>query len=528
MISSVARRVVSKVQAYNPALQANLRHRRSGQPPSKLHSRGIAKKVETPKYAAATGEGKKRSPAFKHGSTATASEPRGESLSSTIKQLNSVSDYAKAMEVWNQAKERGVEVNEFAFATILSTFRHLSDYEGALKVYDEVKAKGIRNAFIDSQILDVYARMGEIQLALDLFYDMTTNGLDVKLYAFNSLMKALITTGRVGEALGMVTQHGSHFAEIDKSFWPSLVSSVISTHDHDACRDLLKQILHAEVQLPQSSYLSFLHLFSDPKVTSNPTSNKQPNQEGDTENPVLTELIDALRSQGATGLATLIVFHTERNDAKGALEVWDQLKSQPKFFSSNAFTHLITVCAASGHLEEVEDIYKTMLASGYEASPPVLAAMIRLYASNLQADNAQSLFDTLLSQPSYVSPFLFNTMLDLYSDIGDQASALRIVDKMKEKRMKFNVSIYNSLINLHLRTNNPEKAVEVYHQMKADKLPLNFLSYKPLLGSTLPTLSHDSLLKEINSSTTISDLGKSILAQIAVPQKGKPKKSAAS
>lgn len=422
------------------------------------------------------------------------------SLSYEIKSLNTSGDYKGAMEVWLKAKEKHVEVDEFAYATVLSTFRHLQDYDGAIAVYQDSLRKGIRNSFIDSQIVDVYVKKNQSQLAIDLLYDMLKNGIEVKPFAFFGIMRILIAENRVGEALGMVTQHASNFAVVDKNFWPSLVTTIVSTKHAEACRELLRHVLDSEVPLPQTTYLALMHHFSSSK------------DEADV--ALHARLLDYLRHQGTTGLATLIAFYTELNDSSGALEVWQELKKTPKFFSQSAFTHLITVCAASGHLEQVEDIYKTMLASGHEPSSAVLAAMIRLYAANLRVEEAKRHFEKLLSQPSYISPFLFNTMLDMYAEIGSADEALEIVERMKQRGMKFNVSIYNSLIGLYIRTQQPDKAIEVYRNMKHEKVPLNFLTFRPLLPLlTSGKIAKDEFVNDVRASKTISEFAKSILKQ---------------
>jgi len=77
-----------------------------------------------------------------------------------------------------------------------------------------------------------------------------------------------------------------------------------------------------------------------------------------------------------------MIFYTAMNDSARALDVWQELKNTPKFFSQTAFAHLIKVCAASGHLEQVEDIYKTAIDSGHVLHETTLGTtMMRLYAS---------------------------------------------------------------------------------------------------------------------------------------------------
>lgn len=495
-------RVASQIRPSRASLHTNVSHPRANEAGSKSFYK---------KYEGASGakpksggyESKKRQFPQKTTETSVASEPRGDSLSSKIKQLNTASDYKQAVEVWEQAKARGVEPDQFAYATYMSTCRHLEDFDGALKLYEEVLAKNIRNAFIDSQVLDVYARhTGEkyLQKAIDLFYDMLKLNLDVKLYAFNSLLKAMIADNKAGDALGMITQHGKRFAEADKNFWTTVVSTVVASGNQEAYRGLAQYILEKEVPVAQPGWLTLMRQLT---LTS---------QEADLQ--LFNTIVQHLTHQGSNGLATLICYHTEMNDAAGALGVWKQLKSMPKFFSANAFTHLITVCAASGALKEVEEIYETMITSGFEPSSPVLAAMIRLYASNLRISNAQDLFDQLLAQPTYVSPFLFNSMLDMYADVNDLEAAHKILEKMKEKKMKFNVSIYNSLINLYIRAEQPEKAVEIYQTMKQNKENLNYLTYKPLLTAPGLSVSREDLLAEIKASKTISDLGKNMLRKL--------------
>lgn len=441
-----------------------------------------------------------------------------------IKSLNESGRYEKAREAWLKGREKGLVMDEYVYATILSSYRHLNDMDGALEIYEEVKAKGIHNTFIESQIVDVYARKeGSVKIAVEKFYDCLKSGIEIKSYAFYSILKALLHDGLDGEALGMVTQHTALYEQTDRNYWGSVISAFTShvpasaqasssastasnsnspSAHKEGCRALTKHILDLDLQLQQPSWLALLSHFG----------NIIPQEKEDV--ALFKRLVTHLESLGALGLSTLIVFKMERNDAAGALEVWQQLKHTPSFFSANAFSHLISVCAASGHVEQVEEIYDSMIKHGYEANSVVLAAMVRLYASNLRDDEAQKYFDLLLSKPSYVSPFLFNTMLDMYAELGNAEKALQVVDKMNERQMKLNASTYNALITLHLRSSNPEKAAQVYKEMVKNKIPSNFATFRPFLVAADSPIAKETLLKDIKASKFISDAGKSILKQL--------------
>lgn len=446
------------------------------------------------------------------------------SLMFEIKSLNESGRYERAREAWLKGREKGLAMDEYVYATILSTYRHLQDWAGALEIYEEVKAKNIRNTFIESQIVDVYARKeGTSKIAVDKFYDCLKSGIEIKPYAFYAIIKALLHEGQDGEAVGMVTQHTTLFEQTDRNFWLSVVSAFTShvpssaqasggaanastssapSAHKEGCRSLTKHILDLDLQLQQPSWLALLTHFG----------NTLPQEKEDV--ALFKRLVTHLESLGALGLSTLIVFKMERNDAAGALEVWQQLKQTPSFFSANAFSHLISVCAASGHVEQVEEIYTAMIAHGYDANSVVLAAMVRLYASNLRDGEAQKYFDLLLSKPSYVSPFLFNTMLDMYAELGNVEQALAVVEKMNERQMKLNASTYNALITLHLRSSNPEKAAQVYKDMVKNKIPSNFATFRPFLVAADSPIAKETLLKDIKASKFISDAGKSILKQL--------------
>lgn len=440
-----------------------------------------------------------------------------------IKSFNEGGKYEKAREAWLKGREKNLAMDEYIYATVLSTYRHLQDFDGALEIYNEVKAKGIRNTFIESQIVDVYARKkGNAKLAVEKLYECLKTNIEIKSYAFYSIIRALLDEGLHGEAVGMVTQHTAAFEAVDRNYWNAIVQAfttlptasstgdkaadalsaqAIASHK-EGSRALAKHVLELDIQLQQIAWLGLLNHFG----------NAATNEKEDI--ALFKRLVEHLETLGSLGLGTLIAHKMERNDAAGALEVWANLKQTPAFFSANAFSHLISVCAASGHVSQVEEIYEAMISSGYEVNSTVLAALVRLYASNLLDASAQKYFDLLLSKPSYVSPFLFNTMLDMYADLGEVDSALKILDKMNERRMKLNASTYNALIVLHLRSAHPEKAAQVYKDMNKSKVPSNFATFRPFLIAPESPIARETLLKDIKASKFISPSGKEILKQL--------------
>jgi pentatricopeptide repeat protein len=475
---------------------------------SKIVLRFYERKAKTlDKKAGGQETSKTSSSARKTGSDAFTAQSFRQSLSSEIKGYNVQGEYTKAMEVWDKARENSAPIDEYAYATILATFRHLADFRGAVDLYTkEILPKGIRNSFIDSQILDCYAKMCDIDEAKRLFYEMLSTGIEVKPYAFYSLITGMLISGdENGDVIGLLTQYGKRFSEVDKNFWSHVVTAFLTTKGESPKQQLLKYILETSVVLQPSSYVALLNHFM-------PSVHKESRELAD-------QLIAELKQQGANGIGTLIMMYAEKNDVKSAMELWKEIKPKAKLLNHTTFTQLIVVCAACGYLKEVEEIHDTLTELKLEVSSAALAAMVRLYASNLQVHQAKTYFDIMLTHSNYISPFLFNSMLDMYSDVGDTEEALRIVKKMEERSMKPNVSIYNSLIALHLKANQAPHAIETYQKMVKEKLPLNFITYKTLLSTSreiLPDslLDRKVILKKANASDSISEIGKNILKQI--------------
>lgn len=513
-----------------------------------------SKVVKAPKDAKVAPKRWERKPDTPGSESAAPSSSSGpKSLTYEIKALNEKGQYEKAMQVWLEAREKGKEVDEFVYATVLSTYRHLHDYDGAIQLYDEIKKKNIYNAFIENQIVDAYARMkvgssGGAKKGVTKMYEMLENGLEVKNYAYISIIRGLAQEGLQDDLVGMITQYSQKFEAMDRNFWGNIVNAIFqpaststgsiasatksitatetnakskkgaeisksdsSAHstssavapNRDACKWLLDHVLEREIALSQPSWLQMLNFFG---------SQSEKNEDDLVQ---FNRIVSHLETYGSIGMATLIVYNTERNDAAGALQVWTKLKQTPSFFSPGAFTHLISVCAASGYVDYAEEIFEAMSQAGFEPNDAILAAMVRLHASNLREAEAKHYFDILLSKPSYISPFLFNTMLDMYSELGAVDSASKLVDRMSERKMKFNTSTYNSLLNIYMQSKNLEKAAELYKQMRKDDMPLNFASFKPLLTAPKSPISRTQLMKDIEASKYISSAAKALLKKMA-------------
>ncbi|XP_058077996.1 pentatricopeptide repeat-containing protein At1g06143-like [Magnolia sinica] len=108
--------------------------------------------------------------------------------------------FREALEVFQAMRVAGVSPDEVTMATVISACAHL----GALDLGKEMHFYALQNGFdldvyIGSALVDMYAKCGNIERSLVVFFNLREKNL----FCWNSMIEGLAIHGHAGDALGM-------------------------------------------------------------------------------------------------------------------------------------------------------------------------------------------------------------------------------------------------------------------------------------------------------------------------------------
>lgn len=117
--------------------------------------------------------------------------------STLIKGFASQGDAEKAVEMYQEVKNRGLQMNQVAFTALIDAHVRASKMEQAEDFLKQMQEDGIEpNTITYSALVKGYSRMGNLDRALKTFDDMLSRGLEADTVIFNTLLDGAIRASR--------------------------------------------------------------------------------------------------------------------------------------------------------------------------------------------------------------------------------------------------------------------------------------------------------------------------------------------
>ncbi|KAF9626425.1 hypothetical protein IFM89_033244 [Coptis chinensis] len=137
-------------------------------------------------------------------------------------------DGLRAMECFRDMKAEDVEPNQFTFPSVLTACAALAATKFGMQVHSCIVKSGFEvNVFVNSALVDMYAKCGELQSAKRLL-----EGTEVDdVIPWNSVIVGCVRQGYGEEALSLFKQMLSKGMKIDDFTYPSVLNSFAFTLD---------------------------------------------------------------------------------------------------------------------------------------------------------------------------------------------------------------------------------------------------------------------------------------------------------
>ncbi|VFQ58555.1 unnamed protein product [Cuscuta campestris] len=112
-------------------------------------------------------------------------------------------EYDKVFEVFNEMILSGETPNKYTFSTMLSACANLASLQKGKNLHCKLIKLGLQNdIFVDTALLDMYAKSGNIQSSLDIFKTMPSKNV----VSWTAMIHGLAETGFAEESLEMFEQ----------------------------------------------------------------------------------------------------------------------------------------------------------------------------------------------------------------------------------------------------------------------------------------------------------------------------------
>lgn len=384
-------------------------------------------------------------------------------LALEIKEFNKQKNFAGAVNHWNNEIKNGIVPDAFAYAAILSTFRHDNNVQPARFVMEEIRSRNILTSAIGNQMIDLYCRLNDLKSAEDLFESMIGFQMEVRSFGLNALIKALCSSN-MEKAIDLLERSYKMGMIIDDSIFTDLAKKALSNRDLQSTKLIISFIKRMKIKLNadiiNSIMFSFVIMGDEKEIDE------------------ISAWILENSDQNSIVYNSLLGHYAFKNDLIKGTEIEIQMKANMKYSLDTAYQNSLRLRLNNGKLTEAIELSKEIESFGRHSSSHYLQESLGIL--DLTLGNYDAGFSKLFPNDRYSPPTLdraISLLVNAYE--YDRASDLM------EKAIKSStpqIGTYNKIIKMFADMNDEDNAIKWFKLVKASKTlsPTKF-SYLPVI-----------------------------------------------
>eukprot|EP01018_Ginkgo_biloba_P030321 Gb_23084 [translate_table: standard] len=326
-----------------------------------------------------------------------------------------VHDYCEeALTLYHQMQCAGFQPDNFTFPFVLKACGKLASLREGKKIHDFIITSGFEpNIFVNSALVDMYAKCGSSQLARQVFDKMSQRNV----VSWTAMIAGYTQNGEGNEALKLFQQMQM---EGLKPNWVTIVSVLpasvlVASLQHG--KEIHAYITRNEIESTVSLENALLDMYA-----------KCGNIE------CARQVFERMIQRDVVSWNSIIAGYVQNGPANEALKLFNQMPSKSVKPDSVTITSVLPACARLGALQQGKDIHEQVRRNGFESIISVGNALIDMYAKCGCIEFACQVFDGML-QRDVVS---WTAIIAAYGMHGHGEDALRLFHDMQEVSLKPN------------------------------------------------------------------------------------------
>ncbi|KAK1273246.1 Pentatricopeptide repeat-containing protein [Acorus gramineus] len=276
-----------------------------------------------------------------------------------------------------------------------------------------------RGLSVASQLINKFAREGDVSKARLLYDHMVEQGHTPEEVAFASLISLYGRTHQLGEAQRILGEL-SDSPKFGSQIYRSVIESYIKCDEVVEARNLHKEMVGQGH--PQDA------------VT-------------------VSMLVNALTRHGKYKDTEDIIHKSFEDDVE---------------LDTIAYNTYIKAMLEAGKLHLAADIYTRMLSSGVPPSIQTYNTMISVYGRGGKLDKAVEIFNTAQSLGVLIDEKAYTNMISYYGKAGKSQEASLLFNRMKEEGIRPGKISYDTMVNVYAKVGSHTEAEKLFHDMQRD------------------------------------------------------------
>ncbi|KAK6918423.1 DYW domain [Dillenia turbinata] len=312
----------------------------------------------------------------------------------------------RAMECFRDMRVEGVEVNQYAFPSILTACGVVQAHYFGMQVHGCIWRSGFgTNAFVESALVDMYAKCGDLNSARTVLETMEVDNV----VSWNSMIVGCVRQGFEEEALSLFRKMHARNMKMDDFTYPSILNSFVFLMDRKIAMSVHSLII-------KNGFESF-------KLVANALIDmyaKQGNLDG------AFEVFNKMPDKDVISWTSLLTGYAHNGFHVEAIKLFCDMRSAGITPDQFVIASVFSACAELTLLEFGQQVHANFVKSGLESSLSVDNSLVALYAKGGCIDDAKRIFDSMQDR----DVITWTTLIVGYAQNGRGDDSIRFYESM--------------------------------------------------------------------------------------------------
>eukprot|EP01018_Ginkgo_biloba_P002564 Gb_33718 [translate_table: standard] len=344
----------------------------------------------------------------------------------------------EALILFHQMQQTGTQPNQFTFTSVLPACSDLAALEHGMEIHGGLIRRGFQSdVFVESAIVDMYAKCGKIENARHLFDKM----LERDVYSWTVMIAAYSKHGLAEEALRLFYQMQRTGIQPDRFTFASAVT---------ACANLaaLGQGVKIHEQIIKSGFAS--DVFVENALVDMYV--KCENLEK------ALDLFDKMHHRNTVSWTAMITGFTQSGRVDEALRVFQEMPERDVV----SWTAMIAGYVQNGQVEEALKLFKQMQQAGVKPNAKTFASVLPACAKLAALEQGMEIHKEIIKNGFQSNVFVGNALVDMYAKCGSIEYARSLFDKMHPR----NSVSWTVMIGGYAMHGYGKEALKLFEQMQ--------------------------------------------------------------
>lgn len=320
-------------------------------------------------------------------------------------------DPKQAVHLYQQMRRSDVKPDSHVYVAALQACGAAADLTAGKQVHSDVVKSGLPiNRFVGNSLVDMYAKCGKLDDALNVFEKLATKDV----VTWTSIIAGYAEYGQPKEAIQLYQQMSSSGVEPDGHTIVAGLKACAGAADLDFGRQIHGEVL--ESGAPPNLFVcnSLMDMYA---------------KCGELE--AALRLFDSLATRDVVTWTALIAGYTQHGFVENALTLYARMEQEGLVLANDVtFACLLNACATVGALQQGKQLHTQILERGLlEGNVLVGSSLVHMYAKCGEVEEAQRVFDNLSTR----NVVTWNALITGYAEHGLGQDALALYAIMEKE-----------------------------------------------------------------------------------------------